>query len=155
MIKSSMNCMGVAVNPWQGMTTKVLCVCSAGILRSATMADVLSRKYGFNTRNAGTEEEYALVPLSTALVAWADYIFCAESYQKTKLIKEYVEAVAENGGCDVDDPAMVDLKDRLNNMTYVLGISDEYGYSDPGLIKTIESRLENYIHENGKFVRSK
>lgn len=35
MIKSNRNAMGNAANPYQGNYKKVLCVCSAGLLRSA------------------------------------------------------------------------------------------------------------------------
>ena len=39
-------------NPYQGSDTKVLFVCSAGILRSATAARIYAKKY--NTRAAGS-----------------------------------------------------------------------------------------------------
>ena len=63
---------GVIDNPYQGDNKKVLFVCSAGILRSATAARIYAHKH--NTRCAGTGMEYALVPLSERLMDWADEI---------------------------------------------------------------------------------
>ena len=52
-----------ATNPYQGSYKKVLCVCSAGMLRAPTAAVVLSRPpYDFNTRAVGTDLGTALIP---------------------------------------------------------------------------------------------
>lgn len=74
MIKSTRNQIGNAKNPFQGDARKVLCVCSAGLLRSPTLANLLHRKFGYNTRSAGSSDDFALVPVSEALVEWADEI---------------------------------------------------------------------------------
>lgn len=58
-------------NPFQGEDKKVLFVCSAGILRSATGARIYAKKY--NTRACGSED-YALIPITPDLIAWADQI---------------------------------------------------------------------------------
>ncbi len=51
-------------NPHQGSNKKVLCVCSAGLLRSPTLAWILSNEpFNFNTRAVGTSSEYALIVL--------------------------------------------------------------------------------------------
>jgi len=51
-------------NPYQGKFKRVLCVCSAGLLRSPTTAFVLSQEpYNYNTRAAGIVDDYALVPV--------------------------------------------------------------------------------------------
>ena len=63
---------GVVMNPYQGKDKKVLFVCSAGILRSATAARIYGRKY--NTRCAGTGLGFALIPLTDVLLDWADEI---------------------------------------------------------------------------------
>lgn len=61
-------------NSYQGKYKRVLCICSAGILRSPTAALVLSSEpFNFNTRSAGIEE-YALIPLTDVLLEWADEI---------------------------------------------------------------------------------
>ena len=74
MIQSPRNALINASNGYQGDKPKALCVCSAGLLRSPTLAKVLSDK-GWNTRACGEDERFALIPLSTALCVWADYIF--------------------------------------------------------------------------------
>lgn len=66
----------VSKNPYQGDYKKVLCVCSAGILRSATTALVLSKDpFNYNTRSAGVEN-YALIPVTEVLLEWADEVVC-------------------------------------------------------------------------------
>lgn len=55
-------------NHYQGEDRRVLFVCSAGILRSATAARIYAHKY--NTRCAGTRH-YALIPLTAELLLWA------------------------------------------------------------------------------------
>lgn len=67
------NRMWNAKNPYQGKAKKVLVVCSAGLLRSPTIANLLaSPPYNFNTRAVGVEKEYALIPMDDVLVEWAD-----------------------------------------------------------------------------------
>ena len=66
-------------NASQGETKKVLTVCSAGLLRSATLQNMLIKEYGYNVRNCGTVESYALIPISEALVKWADEIVFVNS----------------------------------------------------------------------------
>lgn len=72
-LPSTMNQLSNAKNPYQGDSTKALCVCSAGLLRSPSIAAYLS-SFGYNTRACGTSQEYALIPLSQALLCWADEI---------------------------------------------------------------------------------
>lgn len=64
-----------SISPWnnkyQGADKKVLFVCSAGILRSATGARIYASRY--NTRAAGSEE-YALIHVSSDLLLWADVV---------------------------------------------------------------------------------
>lgn len=64
-------------NIYQGNSKRILCVCSAGLLRSPSMAKYLSG-LGFNTRSCGTSQEYALIPLSEALLSWAHEIHVVE-----------------------------------------------------------------------------
>jgi predicted protein tyrosine phosphatase len=54
---------------------RLVFVCSAGMLRSATGAKVFAAK-GCNTRSCGTHA-YALIPLSANLISWADGIYFA------------------------------------------------------------------------------
>lgn len=75
------NKLGAIFNRAQGLHKKVLCICSAGILRSPTAAIVLQRQYGYNTRACGANTEYALIPMTPELLMWADEIVCMEAWQ--------------------------------------------------------------------------
>ena len=65
-------------NPYQGKAKKVLCVCSAELLRSPTAAVILQQEYGYNTRAVGVEDSFALIPIDDVLIEWADEIVCAD-----------------------------------------------------------------------------
>lgn len=107
-------------NPFQGKTKKVLCVCSAGLLRSPTAAVVLSQPpYGFNTRAVGCVREYALIPIDAVLVEWADEIVCMQ--------REHVDRLP---------PVSEDT------VIICLDIKDEYQYRDEGLMKLIAERYD-------------
>jgi predicted protein tyrosine phosphatase len=90
---SMMNRLGNCHNPYQGKAKKVLCVCSAGLLRSPTAAEVLSREpFNFNTRSCGASTEYALIPVDQALIEWADEIVCmSEEHAAALPMDEYDE----------------------------------------------------------------
>ena len=119
------NAMWNCKNPYQGDDIKVLCLCSAGLLRSPTIAKVLSEFNGFNPRSAGVND-YALIPVDEVLIHWADIVICADIEHKRKL-----EA------------------DKLlpkNTEVYVLDIPDNFAYNDPELRKIIKQKLiENKI----------
>lgn len=113
-------------NPEQGREAKLLFVCSAGLLRSATAAHQWAIK-GFNTRACGTHE-YALIPLSVNLIAWADHIFFVneENYQQaTRTFK--------------GTPEIVKLENY--DTTSVLQIKDVFSRNDPELIKQLEAQI--------------
>ena len=78
------NQLGVVFNAYQGSHRKVLTVCSAGCLRSPTAAHILSSPpWNFNTRCAGTSQEYAIVPVTEALIIWANVIVVMDEYQQS------------------------------------------------------------------------
>jgi len=129
MIKASMNQLANVTNPYQGKAKKVLCVCSAGLLRSPTIAEVLTRKFGYNTRAVGTAEEYALIPISEALLNWADEIFVTSDQA------EVVEDMVEELG--------------LYKTVIVLGIPDKYVRNNYMLIRLIEKQLDDMIKVYG------
>lgn len=88
-----MNRLHNVTNPHQGKAKKVLCVCSAGLLRSPTAAFVLSNPpFNFNTRAAGLDAEYALIYADDVLLSWADQIVCMEASQRDRLT-ERLEAL--------------------------------------------------------------
>lgn len=126
-IKASRNQRANAKNPYQSKAPKALCVCSAGLLRSPTIAKVLLGK-GYNTRACGASLEYALIPLSQALLYWADKIF---------VVKEQ-EAVVK--------AALKDL--GYDTPVVVLDIPDAFEYNDPNLVQIIEDLLEDLPNES-------
>ena len=103
-------------NPFQGDYKKVLCVCSAGMLRSPTAAVVLAKKYNFNTRAVGLETSHALIPLDQVLLEWADETVCMDELQE-HLLKSY------------------GAKNVLN-----LEIPDQFDYMNSELVRLIEER---------------
>lgn len=113
-------------NGYQGAYRRVLCVCSAGLLRSPTAAMVLSQKpYNYNTRACGTEPEYALINLSAPLIVWADEIVCMSPKHKEKVLS-MMEKI--NPGRDYSKPIQV------------LDIPDNFEYRHPKLIKLIKQK---------------
>lgn len=121
MLKSKLNQMANAKNVWQNDAKRVLCVCSAGLLRSPTLAEYLNKAYGHNTRACGTSQEFALIPISEALVHWAD---------------EVVFVNQENYD-DVKDTPILKTK-----LIKVLDLPDEFERNDPALIKAIKEQYE-------------
>lgn len=122
----SRNKIGVIKHPSQGKEKKVLCCCSAGILRSPTMANVLHQKFGYNTRSCGLIEEFALIYASDTLLLWSDEIVVAEYW-------------------------MVDsIKEKLTESKIIicLDIPDLYNWNDKDLQSDIITRYENYKLED-------
>lgn len=119
MIKATRNQLHNVGNKYQTEVKKVLTVCSAGLLRSPTIAKFLSNKYGYNTRSCGTSD-FALIPLSEALIIWADEIIVAH-----KDVLQYLS----------DEAIKI-----MDGKTIVLNIKDLYNWNDDDLIKEIESQ---------------
>lgn len=108
------------VNECEGKYRRILCVCSAGILRSATAAVVLSQPpYSCNTRACGSKH-YALIPASQALVEWSEEIVCMK--------EEHLK----------------DLSDNFYGVEnfVILDIDDRYDYRQPELIELIKKRYD-------------
>ena len=105
-----------AKNPYQGDAERVLCVCSAGLLRSPTVANVMAR-HGYNTRAVGLEKEFALIPIDDVLFHWADSVVVMNLEQAEKIRKDFEGPI------------------------YNLSIPDEYEFMDSELIAIVESRL--------------
>lgn len=75
---SLMNRIGNAVNPHQTDAKRVLVVCSAGLLRSPTIATMLAVEFGYNTRAVGYNSDFALIVLDEVLYFWADEVVWVE-----------------------------------------------------------------------------
>jgi predicted protein tyrosine phosphatase len=107
-------------NEFQGDAKKVLCVCSAGLLRSPTAAIVLQNTYGFNTRAVGHSSDFALLPIDIVHIAWADEIVCVSMSVSDSLDRVFGK-----------DPIYIKA-----NIT-VLEVPDRYPYMDHELQKVI------------------
>ena len=123
---SYMNRLGNCKNRFQTNAKRVLCVCSAGLLRSPTMANTLHAKYGYNTRAAGYSAEYALIVADDVLVAWADEIVCASSSVASGMIAAFPELAT--------DPRLV-----------TLDLPDSYEWNEPVLVKSITDQYAQYL----------
>ncbi len=121
-----MNRLANATNNFQGKYKRVLCVCSAGLLRSPTTAVILSQPpYNYNTRAAGLTKEFALVPVDRVLLHWADEIVCMNSEQAEEL-RELL---------------------KTEKPVVVLNIEDSYEYRNPELIEQIKAAYDKYLEE--------
>lgn len=110
-----------AQNHYQGEWPRVLVVCSAGLLRSPTVAWVLSNDpYNCNVRAAGSHPEYALVPVDQVLLNWAARVVFvnSENYERT-----------------------LERKLRLPANVYVLDVPDRYAFREPELVQAIDAEL--------------
>ncbi len=114
-------------NPFQGKDKRVLFICSAGLLRSATAANVFASK-GYNTRSAGSAG-YALVPLSANLLAWAQLVVFVHPYNQVEALETFKDTDWEQ-----------DIRDAI-----VLNIDDKYEYKATKLIEQLEYQLEGKI----------
>jgi predicted protein tyrosine phosphatase len=114
-------------NPYQGTDIKLLFVCSAGLLRSATGANYYAKR-GYNTRNCGTHK-YALIPLSVNLIAWADTII---------FVNEENHLVA----METFQPS--DWDATIKEKAVVLDIPDQYEYNHPALIEHFEKQMPTF-----------
>jgi len=115
-----MNALHNCKNPFQGEAKKVLCVCSAGLLRSPTLANVLHKEFDYNTRSCGVHD-YALIQYEHVLGEWAD------------------EIVAVNRDIAYFLPEIIPEK------LTVLDIPDDYEYMNPELQKLC---LEQYKEQH-------
>ena len=109
-------------NSAQGEAKRVLTVCSASLLRSPTIANYLHLTYGYNTRSCGTSKEYALIPISEALITWADLIVFANVENYQQLDQEEKDCIAENGTevliLDLDDVHEWNSKELVDSIAY-------------------------------------
>jgi predicted protein tyrosine phosphatase len=134
------NQLGVLFNVYQGETKKVLTVCSAGCLRSPTAAHILSSPpFNFNTRCAGTSSEYAIIPVTEALITWADVILVMDSYQQ-----KYINDLQNKLFNEKDNWAYdFKLKEVIN-----LEIEDDFAYRDPYLVEIMTDKFNVIFGDN-------
>lgn len=116
MIKATRNQLANVSNPYQGNKPKLLFVCSAGLLRSPTAANKIHKEFGYNTRACGSSKDFALIPISEALIQWADEIVFVNQDNLDDLDKEEK-----------------DLISCLDKTISVLAIPDEHDWGNPDL----------------------
>ena len=115
-------------NPWQGKELRLLFVCSVGMLRSPSFADVATSK-GYNARSCGSDVRFALIPISANLVYWADKIVFinTENYRQAKVnLEEYA--------------GLIDKK------AVVLDIEDDFERNDPWLVSKASAEIDKIVN---------
>lgn len=141
MSKVTRNRLGNVSNRYQGHFKKVLCVCSAGVLRSPTLAEVLSREpFNFNTRAVGLDQEFALVPIDLVHIAWADEI-CVMDHEQQSVVAELVKRLDEEHG---QNGMMYFGPKKIHNLL----VPDDFGFRDPTLVKILTEKCYE-IFETG------
>lgn len=118
MIKGNKNQLANVGNRFQGDAKKVLVVCSAGILRSPSIANALHVEFGYNTRPVGSDKEFALIPITQALIWWADIIVFVNVDSYLQLDEEEKEEIQSVGVKVIK-----------------LDIEDDFDYGDPRMEK--------------------
>lgn len=126
MSKPSYNRLANINNRFQTDRHKVLCLCSAGLLRSPTAANVLHHEFGFNTRAAGVSVDYALILADEVLLRWADEIVCVEQ-SVADTVKFWIAGNLKNP------------EDVVEKIT-TLSIPDQYEWNDPELRALIKEQ---------------
>jgi predicted protein tyrosine phosphatase len=133
--KMTRNQEGVVFNRYQGDAVKALFVCSAGILRSPTAALHFAKTKGWNTRAVGDNQEFALIPVSEALMRWADIIFVMTADQRFHLKTDFGES--------------------LNEKVFILNIEDNFGFMEPDLVKYLDASMQHLMPEVEEFLKNK
>lgn len=113
-------------NPFQGHDSRFLFVCSVGLLRSPTAANV-AIKLGYNARSCGSNHDLSLIPISVNLIYWADVIFFTNQ-------ENYKETLNNFFG---DSETIIEM----NSKAVVWDIPDNYEYNHPELIELITNLL--------------
>ncbi len=131
----SRNQEGVVFNRWQGDAVKALFVCSAGILRSPTAALHFAKTKGWNTRAVGDNEEFALIPVSEALMVWADLVFVMSTDQRIHLKQKFGQS--------------------FEGKIFVMNIEDDFGFMDEQLVGFLDASMEHLTPEVAEFLKTK
>jgi hypothetical protein len=113
-------------NPYQGNQERWLFVCSAGLLRSPTGA-ALAIQRGINARSCGSNFNYALIPCSANLIAWADKIIFVNWENLHQLEDNYV--------------GHSHILEAIEQKQVVLDIPDNYEYMSTKLQQHFEEQL--------------
>lgn len=112
---------------YQGNATRLLFVCSAGLLRSPTAASVAA-KQGYNVRCCGSNPRYALVDLSVNLIMWADHVVFVNVDNYNEAMHNFRET---------------DAYEKLKQKSIIWDIPDIYDYGDKMLVRILDGALQN------------
>lgn len=116
-------------NKYQGADPRWLFVCSAGLLRSPTAANIAIAEYGYNCRSCGTSE-YALIPLSVNLLEWAQKIIFMNEANLDDAIRAF-------RGIPLGDYYI----EQLRVKSVVWEIEDDYDYMEDTLKEIVRDKL--------------
>jgi predicted protein tyrosine phosphatase len=105
----------------------VLFICSRNQLRSPTAEKVFSGWPGVEVASAGLDAK-CKEPVTPELLAWADVIFVMERHHRNKLLKQFWASIR-------------------NQKIVVLGITDDYDYMDPRLVRLFEAWVPRHLGE--------
>lgn len=109
----------VCVDPRQGTSKRVLCVCYGNQLRSPTAAIVLSQPpFNFNTRSCGLDPGSAVCLIDNVMVEWADEIVVMEEMHASVVRQMY----------------------NPQKPIKVLGLGDNYTFRDPALMAAVAEK---------------
>lgn len=126
-----MNRLANVHNRFQGDSIKVLTVCSAGLLRSPTIARVLTKDYdNVNCRSVGVSQEYALIPIDEAHIEWADIIICADTEHANEIESTFTQYMTD----EIFDKPLV-----------ILSLPDMFPFAEPTLERMIRAKITEAI----------
>lgn len=107
----------------------VLFVCSRNRLRSPTAEQVFTGRTGIEVASAGLDPK-CKEPVTPELLAWAEVIFVMEKSHRNKLLKQFRTSIK-------------------NQKIVVLGITDDYEYMDPRLVRLLEALVPRHLAASG------
>lgn len=120
-----------ACNPNQGDALKALCICSAGLLRSPTVAWILSNEpFNLNTRAAGSTKTFALIHADEVLLHWADILVFVNQENFDETTRDY--------------PDVLDQDKQI----IVLDLPDRFKTRDPELVRIAQAQLAPFFDVN-------
>ena len=111
--------------PTQSNPTKILFLCSQNRLRSPSAERIFSGRPGLEVRSAGIDRG-ATVPLTPALLEWADLVFVMEKRQRNVIRRKFRD-------------------DCRQKRIICLDIPDEYDYMDADLVRLLTERVTPYL----------
>jgi predicted protein tyrosine phosphatase len=104
---------------------RVLFICSRNELRSPTAEQVFTNRPGIEVASAGLDPK-CKEPATPELLAWAEVIFVMERNHRNKLLKQFRASIK-------------------NQKIVVLGITDDYEYMDPRLVRLFEKLVPPHL----------